>query len=339
MTEHRHGGIDTVYAERINTLESVASRRSPKNDRDLFALAGAAGVVAGFMLLLLVNRGWRPVAKNFVYGTVESFTLPLLVTPVAIFLWWKKPKGREGMVRLLRLAIGLNWISSVALNTPSLTVTKGLQWNWSGKLLSIAAMLTFVLSWRGATPAQIGLTTRLERGRWWPWLALLSVTVVVAVRGAFNGDPEEFLYQLTMPGLDEELSFRGVMLVLLLMAFGHVQRRYGQVSFGWAFAIVAALFVLVHILSITPHGLEWSNVVATPSFLTYATIFAITRLWTGSIWPAVIVHNAGNVFLTANDLFGGVFELTALVVVVLMLRRTHRNEKLNRGQESTISAT
>lgn len=95
----------------------------------------------------------------------------------------------------------------------------GGEWNWQGKLLALLATLAIA-----ASPAfgfrRVGLTIAQEPGSLKTALpvAFLYCAIFVAIALAFPGGPsgrEEIAFQLTMPGLEEEPFYRGILLFAL----------------------------------------------------------------------------------------------------------------------------
>ena len=56
---------------------------------------------------------------------------------------------------------------------------------------------------------------------------------------------ENLLFQASMPGLDEEIFFRGLLLLLFSQAFGRELTVFGAKT-GWGFWLVVLLFGLLH---------------------------------------------------------------------------------------------
>jgi membrane protease YdiL (CAAX protease family) len=123
----------------------------------------------------------------------------------------------------------------------------------------------------------------------------LSIMLVGALASAILGDKPEsksleyFLYEATMPGLGEELGFRGLLFGALLAALVPSAAARGRIALC---VIASALpFALLHLLESS--GLKLL-VLALYTF--YAGIvLALVRLRTGSLWPAVLAHNIANV--------------------------------------------
>jgi len=94
----------------------------------------------------------------------------------------------------------------------------GVHWNWTGKLLSLglSALAIFVLRLR---PEAVGITLRWRNGK-----VGVAFLLFFIVWGACLGllfkpgtpDLETLAFQATMPGLAEELVYRGILPAILL---------------------------------------------------------------------------------------------------------------------------
>ncbi len=170
------------------------------------------------------------------------------------------------------------------------------EWNWEGKALAIAlslalASLPFV-GWRraGLTPAQDsrGLPGALVLCG---LLVALFVGLAIYLPGE-GSDPQAMAFQLTMPGLDEEIFYRGVLLLMLNEAFGRPIRVLGA-PMGWGAVVSSVAFGLAH-------GLGYSDGAFTfDAMLTLATGGpALLLVWlrekTGSVLLPILMHNFAN---------------------------------------------
>lgn len=200
--------------------------------------------------------------------------------------------------RWLLVAAGL-----VLVNDALLTRGYGLvldvlggEWNWQGKLLALVATLAVAAlpacGWRAA-----GLTWRQAPGslvRCAP-VMLAYAAFFLAIALAFPPDPptrETVAFQLTMPGLEEEAFYRGLLLLALDRAFT-ARVRFLGVDWGWGALLSCALFGLAHAFG---HGDEGFTFDAITMALT--AVPALLAVWlryrTGSILLPVVLHNAGN---------------------------------------------
>lgn len=98
----------------------------------------------------------------------------------------------------------------------------GTRWNWVGKILAIVVSVVFTLVFRKIPRKEYGLTLQQNPAYLKPSLALAAALVVVftVIMGFVFSSRQPFsletlLFQLTMPALDEELAYRGIMLALL----------------------------------------------------------------------------------------------------------------------------
>lgn len=171
---------------------------------------------------------------------------------------------------------------------------EGSDWNWQGKLLALAATLAIAAAfgWR-----RVGLTLRQEPGSLKASipLALLYCAFFLAIALAFPDDPptgETVAFQLTMPGLEEEPFYRGILLFALYEAFtGRV--RFLGVDWGWGALLSCLLFGMTHAFGYSNEGFSFDPMTmaltALPSF-----IAVWLRLRTGSLLLPILLHNFGN---------------------------------------------
>lgn len=225
--------------------------------------------------------------------------------------------GTLALLFLLGVAMGattrrgfsLRWLLiaalMVALNDALLTSAYRLlpdviggDWNWQGKLLALAATLAIVASpsfgWRraGFTLAQAPGSLKAALP-----VSALYCAFFVAIALVYPGgqaDGEEIAFQLTMPGLEEELFYRGILLFALDRAFtGRI--RFLGVDWGWGALLSCILFGLAHAFGFAHGGFQFDPatmaLTAIPSFLA-----VWMRLRTGSVLLPILLHNFGNSF-------------------------------------------
>lgn len=168
-------------------------------------------------------------------------------------------------------------------------------WNWTGKIMALASTLAIaalpVFGWR-----RIGLT--LKQGeRPWPAFALLAVLAglffYLAVSAADGRDDwETIAFQWTMPGLDEEPFYRGLLLLAMNEAFSRKLNVLGA-PIGYGGLLTTVLFGLAHGLGVSNDGLSFDLM----TFL-MTGVPALLLLWmrerTGSLVLPIIGHNIAN---------------------------------------------
>jgi membrane protease YdiL (CAAX protease family) len=146
-------------------------------------------------------------------------------------------------------------LDDLATGLPNLVAAFDLvpgNWNWSGKMLSLLFSAVVVFSLR-LSPDAIGLRKQ-EHSRI-AWIALGLFVVWGACLGlVFQPgvpDMETLAFQATMPGLAEEIAYRGIAPAILL---GLMNRRPHVEGIPWAVILAtSAMFGLWHSLSFS-HG-------------------------------------------------------------------------------------
>lgn len=215
--------------------------------------------------------------------------------------------GLIGLVR--RDQFSLPWLLAAAglvlLNDVLLTNAYGLvpsalppsnEWNWQGKALALVATLAVAalpaFGWRAC-----GFTFRQARCGWKPTVAvsLLYVGLFLALALMLPNEPasaETLAFQLTMPGFEEELFYRGLLLLTLGRAFTGRLRLLG-VEWSWGAILSCALFGMAHAFGYSNGGFQFDPVTmaltALPSLI---AVWLVMR--TRSVLLPVVLHNFGN---------------------------------------------
>jgi membrane protease YdiL (CAAX protease family) len=191
----------------------------------------------------------------------------------------------------------------VAINDALLTRAYGLlpnviggEWNWQGKLLALGATLAIAalpaFQWR-----RVGLTLRQKPGSLRSALPVAAVYCgfFLALALAFPNGPttnEEVGFQLTMPGLEEEPFYRGILLFALDRAFTGRIRLLG-VEWGWGASLSSMMFGLAHAFGYSDGAFSFDAM--TMALTAVPALLAVwIRLKTGSLLLPILMHNFGN---------------------------------------------
>lgn len=171
------------------------------------------------------------------------------------------------------------------------------KWNWSGKIYAICGSLIFLGVYRKFELKEYYLTLKQDSGfKKKGTLIILIIFLIYCVKYYFesptNWNLETILYQLTMPGIDEEIAYRGIMLGLLTKI---LRPPFKNLFFHPAIIVTTLLFGLVHGFQLNDN--YELNFKLYPFFntLLLGFIWGWMTLKSGSILFALISHNLGNV--------------------------------------------
>ena len=221
-----------------------------------------------------------------------ALTVPALA--LALFL---DPKRRWTWALLFLGLLALDDLATILPRfVPALRIA-GADWNWSGKIASIVWAALFV-ALGPLTRAEVGMVLRQRAGSLGPaLLATLGLTAASFCIGlAFGGgvfDRETLAFQLTMPGLAEELVYRGVFIGVLHRALP---------TRGWAPVVVTAVaFGLWHGVGVAEGSFSFDWLSASFPFLG-GLAYGWLRERTDSIVFPILAHNLGNTAAFAGSL-------------------------------------
>jgi len=219
----------------------------------------------------------------------------ILVLIVGIVLYLNQTR-RYKLIALFLVLFALDYTFTRVFGLYDVLAIPGTNWNWTGKLLSFSWAFLFVhfsfLSFR-----EVGFTfkQRPESVRSAVVITAIIIVFSLVVGFIFTDDmafsPETLFFYLTMPGLAEEMVYRGVFLALLHRIF-----TAGKDSvYNWWPAIITTLaFALMHPFfelngwSITFYFANlWLPLIG-------GAVFIWLREHTGSLVFPIIAHNASN---------------------------------------------
>ena len=220
--------------------------------------------------------------------------LALLAAAALLAVAWHDPQRRAwGMVTIAGGVLYFALRSLPLLGTGDRT--PGEDWNWGGHLLALGGMLALAALLVRRTDV-----ARRELGFAWPsGLRAAAPVVVVAlllsyplhVVTAGRSEPipaATWLFVATMPGLAEEVAFRGVLLAAAERA-APMARWVAGVPVTLGAALLTAIFAVLHDVGI---GLV-------VSVLPGALLYLWLRLRTGSVLAPIVAHNLWNLNVLA----------------------------------------
>jgi hypothetical protein len=181
--------------------------------------------------------------------------------------------------------------------------TFGLKFTWIGKFLSLILGLVIVFSVNKQSREEIGFTNKSNSGRnlkfgvliFFGFLLFDLVFKMALFPKGGTFDLETFAFQATMPGLTEEILFRGIGLWLLDKAF-LPKWDFKGIKFGWGFIIVTVLFGVAHGAVLTAdHQFKFDIIVIVYLTLISSLSLGILRKFSGNIIYPMLGHNTINI--------------------------------------------
>jgi len=237
-------------------------------------------------------------------GIETAVILAASLPVIAIAMWSSRARAWRPLLAFMALFV----LDDLLLLMPHVGPFIALAWNWQGKLLELGGVLALAATVRGLSLRDIGATEPLHAG--WRMPALVAGAGILALPLSFllllgardQLTVEGWCFQATMPGLAEELLFRGVFLTLLDRAFGRPWRIAGA-EVGWGTLVVAFVFAAAHAVEVDRSGVVNIN----PLFAIGPFIGSLFAGWArprlGSLVPLILIHNAGNLLIPLATLW------------------------------------
>ncbi len=237
--------------------------------------------------------------ENILWGVIAGIVcVAIVVVVIGPLVWWRRRRLGEptlGKSEWSRIAgvIGLFLVACVVLNLPRIGYFAELSFNWQNKILLAILLLVLIRTSSTLSASRVGLVAP-KRG--W-WLPVLGCTLLGLALGALAestpASGEAIAFQAIVPGIDEELLYRGVMLALIDQAL-RPRWQIWQGSVGWSAVAVALLFGLVHGLQVSSEGVTFDL-----AYLVITSLLGVIFIWIrirwGSLYPAILAHNGVNV--------------------------------------------
>jgi membrane protease YdiL (CAAX protease family) len=243
----------------------------------------------------------KPILLTLLLDALIIFLVLLLIQRKRVF----------DHIQLLTLFFGAFSLDNLAITLtnryPGLQILPNHIWEgflvciWSGKLYSILLILLLIFVCRSVLSKEaVGLTLRQNEGSLLP--AILVVTSLAAWAlvvgfGSQKGqcDLETLFYLAIMPGLNEELVYRGYLLAVLNQVLpGRFTLLKARI--GWGVLATSFLFGLLHGLWLDNDLVLHVDGIALRNTILSGLIFAWLRERTGSLLVPVAAHGIEDVF-------------------------------------------
>ena len=177
-----------------------------------------------------------------------------------------------------------------------------LHWNWTGKFIELLVCLValfWLIGLHGWKREDLGLSLSFNPGTGKDVLRFVGPLLLLEVIALWFMIPremptvEDHLFQLTAPGITEELAFRGILFALLDRAFSKRKRILGA-DLGWSTVVTAIIFGLLHGLDVDPHFHVSLSVAPMVIPLLGGFVLAWARARSGNLLVPFLLHSGMN---------------------------------------------
>lgn len=243
---------------------------------------------------------------NDIIYTLATDTVTLALFFAVVF-FFRKQVTKPAM--LLHFIIAFYIIETLSFLGTLLQVQlfPSLEYSWVSKLVTLIAVLVVYRIWFPDLFRQFGFTApkNKEYLRW----GIILVAGLIAFKfttNYFSSDiekitTENIIYQATLPGIQEEIIFRGLYLALLINAFSESSQSFlrGTGVYG---VLLILLFALVHAVEVRNGFVFHFNVVLFFSSALAGWVYTWLRQRSGSLLPSIIGHNLTNLSISIAQL-------------------------------------
>ena len=241
-----------------------------------------------------------------IFELIGDFLIFFGIVLIAFLI--KKQKSIKHLnVFLLFIAIGFidNLFQIITIYNPSFQIIESKTivnqyLNWSGKLYSIvfAFVISLVLK-DTLSLSEIGLTLKQNKNS--IRFSLISSLLFLIISGLalfskkLEFNLEVLLFLALMPGLNEELIYRGLLLSLLNKIFKRKFKVFNT-SFGWGAILTSIAFGLLHGFQLSENFHIDFNLTTTVLTGIYGFIFALIKERSGSLLFPILAHSTADFF-------------------------------------------
>lgn len=224
------------------------------------------------------------ILTGLLHAGITGFLLLLIQRKIDLKTWW-----------LLYIIIVVH--HSLTYSIPS--QASNLRQNWQGKGAVILFALVFIASYPGLRKADYGWSWKTTPRSLLPIAAgTLLMAFVMNLPAWIQHNPstittEKLLYISSLPGIAEELIYRGILLALLNKVLGK-PFRFAGAQMGMGAVIVGVLYGCFHGISIVNHYHLGHNELSFALTFLSGFFFCWVKERTGSLWPAILSHNLIN---------------------------------------------
>jgi membrane protease YdiL (CAAX protease family) len=230
---------------------------------------------------------------------IESIIYLVCILPlILLFVNKDVAKKLQLLILLSFFFMMMQFLLTLPLNIPELDFIGG-GWNWSGKIYATIASIIFYFSSKHHFQHHHYLKIQQSKdSRNKVKIVFIVIVLYSIVEGLIfynkSLDYERLLFQATIPGIDEEIAYRGIMLGLLSTLLIDKFRIFNLYIQSPAIWIIGILFGLIHALKL---NIDWSfnfNTIYFIKTFIFGVVWSWMTLKTKSILLPMLSHNLSN---------------------------------------------
>jgi membrane protease YdiL (CAAX protease family) len=234
---------------------------------------------------------------------VESIIHLIVLIP---FIYFFIEKENTRKVKLLLLFIlyflGYQFIIRLPFHFETLNVFGG-KWNWSGKIFTTIGSLIFYYYFKDLFYPNNFITTKQEKKSIRFSIILATVLLLIAIIEGFifynvKWNIETIFFQATLPGIDEEIAYRGIMLGILSTVLIKETKLFNKFKLNPAIWIVGILFGLIHALKLNKEFTVSFDMLYFIQTFVFGVIWSWMTVKSKSILLPMLSHNLVNTLPT-----------------------------------------
>lgn len=219
----------------------------------------------------------------------------LLLLIVGFIIFTKTSKENHILV-----LFGLIFATNAMYFVPNLPLFDNLTFYWQPKILISLICIGYILLQHYNSKNEISFSMNVKKEIWIYFASFLIVTVginsLISGELNFGFDLESFLFSMTVPGISEELLYRGIIMSLLNKVFTGRKQLFG-ISLGWGALIQILFFGIGHAFYFNDN--QHIQFYSVGFFFTtmMGIILTFLKEKSGSIIPSILFHNAYNTII------------------------------------------
>jgi len=216
---------------------------------------------------------------------IESLIQVISIAPL-IFLFIRKdnPKKTKLLILFILYFIGYQILIRLPFYFSFFRFIEG-NWNWSGKLLTIAGSFIFFFFFKKDFYPHHFLTIKQEKKSLRKNAIIVIIISLIAILEGYlfyneSWNFETILFQSTLPGIDEEIAYRGIMLGILSSILIDKIRIFKKITFNPSIWIIGIIFGLIHALKLNS---DWE--------VSFNTFYFVKTFILGTVWSWMVIKS------------------------------------------------